>query len=178
MKRIVTLEGLQAELAAVERKLVALVAASDFDPDADFALKTEIGGIRSESPRTKRLRRERWDRQAADHRDLRRQKETLEARIRAHQSHQARREQVEQSVTAVLRAMLKPGDPVEAGGYQSLATVTRVNAKSVSIRLPSGMTDRLPFLDIRPLEWDRMWREYQTREENDATTNRGSDDAL
>lgn len=30
-----------------------------------------------------------------------------------------------------------------------------------SVRLPSGHTDRLPFMDIRPLEWGRMCEEWQ-----------------
>ncbi len=63
-------------------------------------------------------------------------------------------------VTAVMKAMLKPGDEVQAGDYQSVATVTRVNAKTVSFRLPSGLTDRLPFDSIRPLEWERMYAEW------------------
>lgn len=174
MKRIVTLEDLQRKLAAVERKLVALAAASNFQPDMDFALKTEIGGIRSESRRTKRLRGERWDQQAAEQAVLLKKKDALTARIRAHESHAARRVQVEQTVTAVLREMLKPGDLVRAGDYSFLATVTRVNAKTVSFRLPSGMTDRLPFMAIMPVDWDRMTAEYAAKhstEETDATIN-------
>lgn len=158
--RIPTVDELREELAAVERRLAELAARSDFDPDMDFALKTEIGGIRSESRRTKERRRDRWDREAAETVELARRKADLESRIAARESHIVRREEVEAAMAAVMRAMLKPGDQVRAGDYQATATVTRVNAKTVSFRLPSGFADRLPFTEIRPLEWSRMAADY------------------
>lgn len=154
------LAGLREELAAVERRLAELAARSDFDPDMDFALKTEIGGIRGESRRTKERRRARWDRKAAETVELARRKADLEIRIGANESHEDRREEVEAAVAAVMRLLLKPGDLVRAGDYQATATVTRVNAKTVSFRLPSGFADRLPFAAIRPLEWERMCAEW------------------
>lgn len=162
-RRDTTLEELREELAGVVRRLNKIAAKSDFDPGMDFALKTEIGGIRNESARTKARRWARWDQEATDTTALLRRKGELEAWIAAresHESHAARREEVMAVVTAVMKAMLKPGDEVQAGDYQSVATVTRVNAKTVSFRLPSGLTDRLPFDSIRPLEWERMYAEW------------------
>lgn len=162
-RKIPTLDELRRELAAVERRLAELAARSDFDPDADFALKTEIGGIRSESRRTKERRWARWDREAAETTELLGRKRDLTGRIAARESHQSRREAVEAAVEAVMRAMLKPGDRVLAGDYRDAATVTRVNGKTVSFRLPSGLADRLPFTEIRPLEWERMVADYQAQ---------------
>ena len=81
MRKLEDVTELTAALAAVEQQLAALNATTDFDPDADFALKTEIGGIRDESRRTKRLRAERWDSQARQHMTLMERKRVLEARL-------------------------------------------------------------------------------------------------
>jgi|CXWK01.1.fsa_nt_gi hypothetical protein len=158
-----TIEELKEELAAVDRKLAAAGAKSDFQPDMDFALKTEIGGIRSESRRKKNRRIDRWDREAAETTELVRRKRDLTGRIAAMEEREAtagtRRAQRERHID-VLKACLKKGDRVEAGDYQAVGTVTRVNVQTVSFIMPSGFADRLPFEDIRPLEMARMIREY------------------
>lgn len=158
-----TRERIEAELAVVEQKLAALHAASDFEPDMDFALKTEIGGIRGESRRVKRKRAERWDAQAAGMKDLMETKQLLEARLASLES-ERRQSPLRRRVEQVLRTKLRKGDRVKAGSYQSAATVTRVNDRTVSFRLDSGFTDRLPFAEIWPLEWDRMYAEWQAEQ--------------
>lgn len=158
-----TLDELREQLAAVEQKLATAEARSDFQPDMDFALKTEIGGIRSESRRKKNARWDRWDREAAEINGLVARKRDLESRIAAMERREATAESREarrRRHVAVLKACLKKGDQVQAGDYQVVATVTRVNAQTVSVMMPSGFTDRLPFEDIRPLEMVRMLAEY------------------
>lgn len=168
------IERLRKELSTVERKLAAHYAKSDFDPDADFALKTEIGGIRSESRRTKARRWARWDREAAEGVELERQKKAILTQIAYYEAEPERRARAEAQgqIDEILREMLRPGDLVQAGDYQAVATVTRVNAKTVSFKLPSGFTDRLPFSDIAPLAWSEMrqaWEEKHAGQGAEAT---------
>ena len=165
--------ALGEELAAVERKLVALSAASDFDPNADFALKTEIGGIRSESRRVKRRRGERWNDQAREHAALMERKRVLEARLASAQVAPVRAA-AEATVNTILRAMLRVGDPVTVAGFPDDAVVTRLNTKSVSVRFLSGFTERVAWSVVRPVEraeWERMVAEWQAA--NPAETEEG-----
>ena len=169
----VDMDALRAELATVERKLAALNTKSDFDPNADFALKTEIGGIRSESRRVKRRRGERWDDQARDHAALMERKQVLEARLAQAQA-APRRAAAEATVDTILRATLRVGDPVTVAGFPDDAVVTRLNAKSVSVRFLSGYTERVSWSVVRTVEraeWERMVAEWQAA--NPAETEEG-----
>lgn len=151
---------LAAALAAVEQQLAALNSATDFDPDADFALKTEIGGIRSESRRTKRQRGERWDSQARQHVALMERKRVLEARLAHAQAAPDKAAAVAKAET-ILRAMLRVGDQVAVVGSPNTAVVTRLNGRSVSVRFSSNSTERVEWAAVRPVEWQRIYADWQ-----------------
>ena len=160
MRKLEDVTELTAALAAVEQQLAALNAKTDFDADADFALKTEIGGIRDESRRTKRLRAERWDSQARQHVTLMERKRVLEARLARAQAAPGKAAAVAQ-VETILRAMLRGGDPVMVAGFPNQAAVTRLNAKSVSVRFASGRTERVEWAAVRPVEWKQMYADWK-----------------
>lgn len=156
----VDVAAIERSLAIVDRQLAALDAASGLDPNADFALKTEIGGIRSESRRTKERRLDRWDEQARRYVALMERKRTLEAQLA-----RAQAAPVKVAATArietVLRAMLRVGDAVMVAGFANAAAVTRLNAKSVSVRFASGHTERVEWSAVRPVEWERMYADWK-----------------
>lgn len=151
---------LTAALAAVEQQLAALNTATDFDPDTDFALKTEIGGIRSESRRTKRRRSERWDSQSRQYVALMERKRVLEARL-AHAQVAPDKAAAVAQVETILRAMLQVGDQVAVVGSPNAAVVTRLNTRSVSVQFSSNSTERVEWAAVRPVEWQRMYADWK-----------------
>lgn len=159
MRKLEDVTELTAALAAVEQQLAALDAKTDFDADADFALKTE-GGIRDESRRTKRRRAERWDSQAQQYVTLMERKRVLEARLAHVQAAPGKAAAVAQ-VETISRAMLRVGDPVMVAGFPNQAAVTRLNAKSVSVRFASGRTERVEWAAVRPVEWKQMYADWK-----------------
>lgn len=140
------IEELRQKLAGMQARFETLGAAG-VAFDMDFALKTEVGGIRSESKRTKRLRREGWDNDAKEMVALRQQIETTQARLRGLEG-QATRETAIREHAERMKRTLKPGDMIQTGIYRDPAQVIRLNAKTVTFRLPSGFTDRLPYLNV------------------------------
>lgn len=163
-------DALQRELdmvnAAIERNDKEWVRTSGhaLNPAGD------IGGIRSRSPRQKGRIVARWDRQAAEGVALMRRKKALETRIAAEKREVAREAQrpvLEAEIERVLRDTLKPGDPVHVSGFPNPGTVVRVNAKSVSVKFPSGYKEAVQFSSVAPVDWKERYAAWKQAQESE-----------
>lgn len=126
-----TTDELKSTLAQAEQRLAELEGRSAlYEHEAD-----EVSGLRRAIP-------------------------VLKARIVARESHRLTFKAFLAAHEAVLRAKLETGDLVRAGLYAGAALVIRPNATTVTVRLPSGNTDRLLYEHIHPVEWERMSDEW------------------
>lgn len=98
--RGVSLENIEGQLARVNVRLAALAAEMDRTSGRAINPDGEIGGMRGRSRRAKGQIIARWDRQAAEHRELVAARTTLEGAIRAADRRAAAQGQDEQAPAA------------------------------------------------------------------------------